>query len=107
MTATQQLDLFSQPKVRHNDPATSRDAATAVSKGSADLETAIVDAVDRYGPCTDEEIVDLIHAGHGERWKESTIVSARARCVGHGRLVDSGDTGLNRRNRAMTVWRQP
>jgi hypothetical protein len=103
---TGQIDLFSQPKTRARDRATSKDAATVAAKGSAVLEQAIVEAVGWSGQYTDEEIVEFIRQEHGDRWKGSTIVSARARCVDAGRLRDTGETRRNRRGRSMTVWRQ-
>lgn len=103
---TQQLDLFSQPKTRTRDRATSRDAATAVAKGSIALEAAIIEAV-AADALTDEEIIDRVHQAHGDRWLGSTIISGRKRCVDARRLIGTAERRRNRRGRDMTVWRRP
>lgn len=111
----EQLVLLSEPRVRHSDGDTSRQAAQAVAPGSGSLENDILHVftvqarnhvlvglagLTKGDVCglTDDELCSFLTA------YPPTIKTARSRLSKRGFLVADG-VRKNSRGRDMTVWR--
>ena len=96
---TAQLELFNQPKTRHTDGGTSRDAARAVTQHAGALENLILETFCLSDYMTDDELAERMP----ERLA-STVKTCRSRLSNRGLLVASGKR-KNGRGRDMTIWR--
>lgn len=96
---TAQLELFNQPKTRHTDGSTSRDAARAVQQHSGVLETLILTEFCLHDYITDDELCERMPERHAP-----TIKTCRSRLSKRGLLVAAG-VRKNSRGRDMTIWR--
>lgn len=99
-----QLALFTQPLARHDNPATSADAAAAVAPHAGTLEALILEtfAVERNNRgmgLNDDELCELLAMNHAP-----TLKTARSRLTRRGLLVDSGTRRPSQRGRDSIVW---
>lgn len=95
-----QLDLFNQPKVRHDSPDTSRDAARAVQQHAGQLENLILTEFCLADGMTDDELAYVLCDYHAP-----TVKTCRSRLSKRGLLVDSGERRKSSRQRDQIVWR--
>ena len=94
-------EIAPHPRVRIDDPSTSREAAESLEPGNDDIVRAIRRYVGNVGWVSQEEIADAIAIKHGERWTRGSVVSACARAG----LEETGIETLNRRGRKVKTWR--
>jgi len=90
--------LFDEPRSRHTDPDTSRQAALRVASVAKSLEAQILDAL-AFRNLTDDAICLSLNID-ARRWPSAK--TARSRLKGRGLVVWSGD----RRN-GQQVWCLP
>jgi len=95
-----QLALFSEPRSRHDNPDTSRDAARAVQQHAGALENLILETFCLCDYLTDDELCERMPERHAP-----TVKTCRSRLSGRGLLVDSGVQRRNSRGRNQIVWR--
>ena len=96
---TAQLELFSQPKTRHTDRDTSRDAARAVTQHAGQLENLILTEFSLHDYMTDDELCAWLPQFH-----PPTVKTCRSRLTKRGLLLPCG-LRTNSRKRQMTIWR--
>ena len=94
-----QLELFNEAKVRHDNPATSRDAARAVTQHASQLENLILETFCLEDGLTDDELAARLP----ERYAP-TVKTCRSRLSKRGLLVGVG-TRKNDRGRDQTIWK--
>lgn len=92
----------SEPRARHDDPETSRLAASSVVERRSELESLILITVTCHDfGMTDDEICAVLPRRH-----PPTVKTARTRLSNAGLLVDTGEKRLSNRQRSMIVWRR-
>ena len=94
-----QLALFSEARVRHDSPDTSRDAARAVQQHAGALENLILETFCLRDGLTDEQLCERLPDRYGP-----TVRTCRSRLSKRGLLV-AGGVVKNSRGRDMTIWR--
>ena len=94
-----QLALFSEVRVRHDSPSTSRDAARAVQQHAGALENLILTEFCLSDYMTDDELAERLPERHAP-----TVKTCRSRLSGRGLLVAAGQR-RNSRGRLQTIWR--
>jgi hypothetical protein len=99
---TAQLSLFRGPQARATDPATSHEAAAAVTPAASELENDILACLRVFGPLTDDEICQRLDA---EWWP--TVKTARSRLLDRGLVMPTGEKRMSVRNRPQQVWSLP
>ncbi len=101
---SEQLTLLSEPRARHDNPATSHAAAERVKPGhSRRLETvALVIELSAHRGCTAEEVWLWAQVQAGVTLKESTWRGAVSRASAAGFIVPNGQ-----RRDGMTVYVAP
>lgn len=95
-----QLALFAEPRSRHADPDTSREAARAVQQFAGVLENLILETFCLCDGLTDDELAARLPERH-----PPTVKSCRSRLSKRGLLVDSKTVRRNSRHRNQIVWR--
>lgn len=88
-----------RPLFRLTDPDTSVQAADQAARQAPAVETLIMLAFGRYGPMTDEMLVNVMQNHYGP-----TVKTARSRLTKSGKVVDTCRRTRNSRNRMMVVW---
>ena len=96
---TAQLELFNQPKTRHTDTSTSRDAARAVTQHAGALENLILETFCLSDGLTDEALCERLPERYGP-----TVRTCRSRLSKRGLLVAAGVV-KNSRGHNMTQWK--
>jgi hypothetical protein len=97
-----QLTLLSEPRVRHDNLPTSRDAAAAVSPHAGALENIILEEFCLHDGMTDEELCAWMPHHY-----PPTVKTCRSRLSKRGLLIKAGvrENRENSRGRLMTIWR--
>lgn len=89
MSLHHQLGLFSEPRARHNDPATSKSAAESLKKNQRVNLARITEIVDNAGPygCIADEVWQVLCLEDNAYWhnRRSTV---------HGRVSNAATAGL-------------
>lgn len=95
-----------RPSARNSDPDTSHAAAHAVTRqAQSALHSAILEALQVYGPQNDEGIAYLLAEHYPEVMSSpSGIRSRRSELVRLGLVVDTGTMLPTARGRASVVW---
>ena len=101
-----QPDLFSYPKSRWNNPATSKEAAESIGLERVSQMQERIIQVFKFngGEMSDEKLVELYHS----YWDEGTdqgIRSRRNELVRKDKVFDSGKRSVTRFGRSCVVWR--
>lgn len=95
-----QLSLLSEPRSRHDNPETSRDAARAVAQHAGALENLILQEFCLHDYMTDDELCAWLPSHHAP-----TVKTCRSRLSKRGLLVDTGERRPSLRRRDQIVWR--
>ena len=101
-----QPDLFSYPKARWNNPATSKEADESIPlERVSEMQGKILTILRFHGPMSDETLIEH----YLDYWPDSAtdqgIRSRRGELVRKGRVVDSGKRSKTKYGRACVVWR--
>lgn len=94
-----QLTLLGEPRVRHSDGDTSRDAARAVQQFAGQLENLILQTFSLEDGLTDDELAARLPERH-----PPTVKTCRSRLSKRGLLMAAGQR-RNGRGRLQTIWR--
>lgn len=103
-----QPTLFDEPRARHSDPISARDAARSVSPAVPDLNEAILYAARTIGvPCTAFNLALIIGKNHPDRWDEGTIRTRVSALGKQHKLVKADEAGRSPRGQRCIRWRLP
>lgn len=91
---------YDEAHARWADPDTSHEAAASVTAITA-TRRAILDVLETFGPCTDEEIATFYR---GPRASPSGLRTRRAELVRGGHVYDTGHRGVLQSGRRAVVW---
>ncbi len=95
---TADLDLFTHPAARHNDPETAKAAARSMPKPAAAQRDKIVTALRAHGPMNHWEIDNVLG------WQHPTAARRMRELINQGRVINSGSIRPTGTGRGATVY---
>jgi hypothetical protein len=92
-------------QARRTDPATSHQAAAAITaERLTQVQQLVVDQLRTHGPMTDEQLLRSIAVDTGRDFAPSTIKTRRSELVAAGVVVDTSEIRQTRFGRNAIVW---
>jgi hypothetical protein len=92
-------------QARRTDPATSHQAAAAITaERLTKIQQLVVDQLRTHGPMTDEQLLQSIAVDTGRDFAPSTIKTRRSELVAAGVVVDTLEIRQTRFGRNAIVW---